>query len=145
MLNNEREEVKNHVNKVDSAVEMPFQRLAVKTYSPSCNSDGKPKISQVQLMADTGTKILAQIDWDLTYQDFPELKNARHIALAVSIWEDGNTSARLAAFVHLLPDKRHSPLPNRLLRREPVGNMCLRSGCAPPSIQAGLASSQIHT
>jgi len=104
-----------------------------------------PKLVRVQLMADTGAKVLAQIDWDVTCQDFPELENARHIALAVSIWEGGDTSTRLAAFAHLLPGKRHSPLPNRLLRREPAENTCSRFGYAPHSIQGGLASSQIHT
>jgi hypothetical protein len=69
---------------------------------------------QVMLMADTGEQWLAQLDWQVTDKDFPALKKADALLLAIRVWQDGDTSTNLRALAHLLPDKEdsYSSIPN---------------------------------
>jgi len=69
-------------------------------------------VVSVMLMADTGERRLAQMDWDLTIEDFPALKKANRLLLAIRVWENGDTATNLCALAHLLPDIEQFPLPD---------------------------------
>jgi hypothetical protein len=80
-----------------------------------------PRLVRVKLLAETGEKWLSELEWDVTLEDFPELKGANCLLVSLRVWEDGDTSTSHYALAHLLPDKRPFPLPPKPVRRAWAG------------------------
>ena len=85
---------------------MPCHEIAVR----------QPVCIKVCLLVDANRNgMYEQIEWTITDETHPWLRDGQRVHMAIDIWEGADTSKSLSAQADLIPDRCRNPLPSSLV------------------------------